>query len=183
MKDMPHVIHIYFLGKVLPTVNYCSIILHALPNLFRLDLSFACLLRLFEDPSICSLLSQRILSLCIAGNETNSTVRRLSEVDLPMIASVFSRVNGIYFDINHLISSPSKMSSEDTVLPLSSESFLLCALKTFQAHSLLGLCIDGHFNEDIQTDTEQWLRKNSILAEQRSAASFDRILNRLFIWM
>lgn len=107
-----------------------------------------------------------------------------------MIASVFSRVNDVYFNINHLTSSQHKTSWKDSVVlekelisPLSSESFLLCSLKTFQEHFLLGLCIDGHFNDKIQTDAEQWLRTNSILAEQRFAANFDRELNRLCIWM
>ena len=184
IKPLPHVVQIHLNGTVLSTTNYYSIILHALPNLFRLDLSFACLLRLFEDPSICSLLSQRILSLCIVENDVSSTASNISEEHLPLIASVFSRVGDIYFGINHLVSSSSKMSSEEEIIsPSSCESFLLCLLKTFQKHSLFALCIDGKFNDEIKTNAEQWLRTNSILAGQRFAAVFDKELDRLLIWM
>lgn len=172
-------------------MNYYSIILRAVPNLFRLDLSFACLLKLIEDPSICSILGERILSLCI-GDEgsANSSASRITEEQIPIIASVFPRVGDIYMDITHLTNSSNEISSDDhaveegeIIAPLSSESFLLYLLKTFQSHSLLALCVDGKFSEQFKTDAEQWLRTNSILAGQRFAAVFDKELERLLIWM
>ena len=185
IPELPRVVQIFFNGFTVPNINYYSIILRAVPNLFRLDLSFACLLKLIEDPSICSILGERILSLCIGDEGANSTASRISEEQIPIIASVFPRVGDIYMDINHLTNTSDDHAVVEgkLIAPLSSESFLLYLLKTFQKHSLLALCVDGKFSDQFKTDAEQWLRTNSILAGQRFAAVFDTELERLLIWM
>jgi hypothetical protein len=60
---------------------------------------------------------------------------------------------------------------------------LLCILTTFNEHKLTGLCIDGHFIDAIETDTEQWLRANTNLGKQSFQAAYRKELNRLLIWM
>ena len=78
---------------------------------------------------------------------------------------------------------PSNQENNEVIAPLSSESMLLCLLETFKEHQLIALCVDGQFVEKIKTDPEQWLRANTLLAEQPFLAVFDHELNRLMIWM
>jgi len=184
-------------------LNYFSFIFNAAPNLFRLDLSFGHLLRLIEDQQICHILGQRITSLSIDKNESNSSLVNFNEEHVPIIASVFSRLRDMYVDITHLTCSTTIVSSKDSlegsflqslfgqscqqkdevILPLSSESMLLCLLTTFKEHKFISLCVDGLFLEKIKTDTEQWLQTNTILCEQQFKAVFNIELNRLLIWM
>jgi hypothetical protein len=121
-----------------------------------------------------------------------------------MIASALSRVHDLYVNIMFLPSSKTKISTredifegsflqdlftqsnqrEDEIIsPLSSESMLLCLLTTFKEHKLTALCVDGYFLEEIETDTEQWLKVNTNLGEQQFQAAFHSELNRLLIWM
>jgi hypothetical protein len=168
-----------------------------------LDLSFNHLLKIIENPEICHVLGQHITSVCIFGNEYNSSLLTVKEEHIPIIASTFPRVNDIYINIMHLPCSTAIQSNEDIlqgsflqtlfigsneyideiILPLSSESMLLCILNNFKEHNLIALCIDGSFVEMIQTDPEQWLRSNTILSKQRFKAFFHSELNRLLIWM
>ncbi len=200
IPTLSRVIQICFHGLIPSDLSYFSIILNALPNLFRLDLSMAYLSKLIKEPQICSLLNQRITSLCIFENEPNSSFEKLNEKHLPMIASALSRVRDLQTDIMHLSSSATRISiSEDsfqqdlltesgqeevgTILPLSSESMLLCILTTFNEHKLTALCIDGHFINEVETDTEQWLRMNTNLGKQPFQAAYHKEVNRLLIWM
>ncbi len=201
MRTLQQSMQIWFHGLIPSDLSYFSIILNALPNLFRLDLSMAYLSKLIKEPQICSLLNQRITSLCIFENEPNSSFEKLDEKHLPMIASALSRVRDLYTNIMHLSSSTTSISiSEDSfqqdllaessqeevgtiISPLSSESMLLCILTTFNEHKLTGLCIDGHFIDAIETDTEQWLRANTNLGKQSFQAAYRKELNRLLIWM
>jgi hypothetical protein len=145
-----------------------------------------------EDQQICQILGQRITSLCIFANEANSALITINEEHVPIIASIFPRVRDLYVNITHLSSSTTKISNEDisegsqkdeVISPLSSESMLLCLLTNFKAHQFIGLCIDGHFLEQLKTDTEQWLRDKTILCEQKFQAAFNSELKRLLIWM
>ncbi len=204
IPTLSRVIQIWFHGSIPSDLSYFSIILNALPNLFRLDLSMSYLSKLIEEPQICSILNQRITALCIFENEANSSLEKLNEKHMPMIASALSRVRDLYANIMHLPSSTTKISTsedilqdsflqelltqsdqreDEVILPLSSESMLLCLLKTFKERKLTALCIDGHFLEKLKTDTEQWLRANTNLGEQQFLAAFNGQLNRLLIWM
>jgi hypothetical protein len=168
-----------------------------------LDLPFGHLLRLIEDQQICHLLGQRITSLYILKNESNSSLVTLNEEHIPIIASALFRVHDMYVNVKHLPCSTTLLSNEDIledsflqnlsgqlyqekdedVLPCSSESMLLCLLTKFKEHRLISLCINGEFFEKIKTDTEQWLRANTILCEQQFKAVFNIELNQLIIWM
>jgi hypothetical protein len=188
---------------MLSDLNYFSFIFNAAPNLFRLDISFDQLLRLIEDQQISHILGQRITSLCILKNGSNSSSVKFNEEHVPIIASALSRLQDMYVDIIHLPCSTTIVSSEDSlegsflqnlfgqscqqkdevILPFSSESMLLCLLTKFKEHKLISLCVDGLFLEKIQTDAEQWLRTNTILCEQQFKAVFNIELKRLLIWM
>jgi hypothetical protein len=208
IPKLSRVIQIWFHGLIPSDLHYFSIILNALPNLFRLDLSIDYLLRLIEEPQICSILDQRITSLCIFEHGVNASPEKLNEKHLPIIASALSRICDLYVNIMHLPSSKNKISTssedifagsflqdlfaqssqpqddEDEVIwPLSTESMLLYLLTTFKEHKLISLCVDGHFLEKIETDTEQWLQANTNLGEQKFKAAFNSELNRLLIWM
>ena len=160
----------------------------------------AYLSKLIEHPQICSVLNQRITSLCIFENEQNSTFEKLNETHLPIIASSLSRIRDLYINIMHLSSSTTNISiSEDSfqqdllaessleevgpISPSSSESMLLCLLTTFKQHKLIALCVDGHFLDEIETNAEQWLRANTHLNEQKFQAAYHKNLDRLLIWM
>ncbi len=204
IPKLSRVTEICFQGSIPSDLNYFSIILNAAPNLFDLDLPFDHLLKLIEEPQICSILNQQITALCIEENEANSSLEKLNEKHMPMIASALSRVRDLYANIMHLPSSTTKISTsedilqdsflqdlltqsnqreDEVILPLSSESMLLCLLTTFKERKLTALCIDGHFLEKLKTDTEQWLRANTNLGEQQFLAAFNGQLNRLLIWM
>jgi len=180
-----------------------SIFFNAAPNLFRLDLSFNCLWKLLEDEQTHHLLGQRITSLNIYKNETETSEITVNEEHIPIIASVFSRVRDLYLDVTHLAGSTTMVSNgnplKDAVLenlpieschqkhelvsPLSSESMLLCLLTQFKQHRLVALYIDGQFLEEIKINTEQWLRDNTVLCEQQFKAVFSSDWNRILIWM
>ncbi len=204
IPKLSRVTQICFEGSIPSDLNYFSIILNAVPNLFFLDLPFDHLLKLIEEPQICSILNQQITSLSIGDNKVNSSSEKLNEKHIPMIASALSRVHDLYVNIMFLPSSKTKISTredifegsflqdlftqsnqrEDEVIsPLSSESMLLCLLTTFKEHKLTALCVDGYFLEEIETDTEQWLKVNTNLGEQQFQAAFHSELNRLLIWM
>ncbi len=204
IPKLSRVTQICFQGSIPSDGNYFSIILNALPNLFDLGLPSDHLLKLIEEPQICSILNRRITALSIFENEADSSLEKLNKKHLPMIASALSRVRGLYANIMHLPSSTTKISTsediledsfqqnlltqsnqreDEVILPLSSESMLLCLLTTFKEGKLTALCIDGHFLEKLKTDTEQWLRANTNLGEQQFLAAFNGELNRLLIWM
>lgn len=168
-----------------------------------MDLPFDYLLKLIEDQQTCHLLGQRITSLSICENETRPSLVTLNEEHIPIIASVFFRIRDLYVNLTHLPRSTTIVSNEnipedsmvqnlsvqtnqqkyEVVSPLSSESMLLCLLTKFKKHRLIGLCIDGQFLEEIKTNTEQWLRDNTILREQQFEAVFIIELNRILIYM
>jgi hypothetical protein len=184
-------------------LNYFLSILNAAPNLFRLDLPFNYLLRFFEDQQICHLLDRRITSLSIFANDPGSSLVTLNDEHIPVIASAFSRLCDLLVNFAHLPFSAAiipKEDSPDTLLkqnvstqlceqkhkvisPGSSESMLLCLLTKFKERRFLSLCIDAKFIEEIKTDTEQWLRNNTILREQQFKAVYYNKLNQLYIWM
>jgi hypothetical protein len=202
IPKLSRLIQIYLYGSIPSDLNHFSSILNAAPNLCRLDLPFGNLMRLIEDQQICHILGQRITSLCIFGNESNSSLPTLKEEHIPIIAAAFSGVRDIYVNVIHLPCSTTIISNEDIlegsflnlsvqsceqkneiISPFSSESMLLCILTKFKEHRLIALCIDGLFVEKIKTDPEQWLRTNTILSEQQFEAAFHSDLNRLLIWM
>jgi hypothetical protein len=168
-----------------------SFILNAAPNLFRLDLPFDYLLKLFEDQQICHLLGQRITSLSIKKNDTKPSLITLKKGHIPIIASVFCGVRDLFVDLEHLSRDATIVSKENivedpvvgVVAPFSSESVLLCLLEQFRKHKLIGLSIDGQFFEEIKTNTEQWLRDNTMLCQQKFKAVFSSEWNRLLIWL
>jgi hypothetical protein len=190
-------------GSIPSDLNVFSFILNVAPNLCRLDLPFNCLWKLLEDQQTHHLFGQRITSLNIYKNATETSLITVNEEHIPIIASVFSRVRDLYVDATHLASSTTMISNENVlkdsvvetlpvesfekkheiVSPLSSESMLLCLLTQFRQHRLTGLCIDGHFLEEIKINTEQWLRDNTVLYEQQFRAVFSSEWNRVLIWM
>ncbi len=66
-----------------------------------MDLPLAHLMRLIEDQQICHILGQRITSLCIFGNESNSLLLTLKEDHIPIIAAALSGVRDVYFNVTH----------------------------------------------------------------------------------
>lgn len=203
LPKLSRLIQISFYGSIPTDLNHFLLILHATPNLFRLDLSLSHLLKLIENPQICSILAQHITSLCILGNEFSSSTITINETYIPFIASALPRVDDIYMNIMHLPCSTAILSTEDIlegsflqslygetsefkddiISVNSSESLLLCILKHFNKNNLIALCIDGVFVEKIKTDPEQWLQTNTILSKQRFKAVFRNESNRLLIWM
>ncbi len=204
IPKLPRVTRICFEGSMPSDLNYFSIIFNALPNLFQLNLPFDHLLKLIEEPQICSILNQRITSLSIEDNQEDPAGEKLNEQHIWMIASAFSRVRDLYVNIMHLQSSEVirwanesdfehlyerillRGSSEEEIGPilsLSSESMLLCILTAFNEHKLTALCVDGHFINEVETDTEQWLRVNTNLGKQPFQAAYHKEVNRLLIWM
>jgi len=156
-----------------------------------LDLPFDYLLKLLEDQQICHLLGQRITSLSIKKNDTKPSLITLKKGHIPIIASVFCGVRDLFVDLEHLSRDATIVSKENIledpligfVAPFSSESVLLCLLEQFRKHKLIGLIIDGQFLEEIKTNTEQWLRDNTMLCQQKFKAVFSSEWNRLLIWM
>jgi hypothetical protein len=183
-------------------LNHLSFILNAAPNLFRLDLPFNYLLKLFEDQQICHLLDQRITSLSV-GSISDLSSATLSEEHISIIVSTFSRLSDLYVSLEHLPCSTATVSKEnivddslvenasvqsceqkyEVVQPFSSEWMLLYLLTKFKEHRLVGLCVDGKFLEEIKTDTQQWLRNNSILCELQFKAVYNKEMDQLLIWM
>jgi hypothetical protein len=179
-------------------LNYFSSILNAAPNLFRLDMSFNYLLKLFEDQQMCYLFNQRITSLSIFSDYLDSLSAPLSEEHIPVIASTFSRLRDLYVNFEHLPCNTTVASEEDDLVDTldqsgqqkyevissgSSESFLVCLLANFKEHQLISLSADGRFGAEIKTDAEQWLRNNTVICEQLFSAVYDRIMDQVHIWM
>jgi len=156
-----------------------------------LDLPFDYLLKLLEDQQICHFLGQRITSLSIKKNDTKPSLITLKKGHIPIIASVFCGVRDLFVDLEHLSHDATIVSKENilqdpvvgVVPPFSSESVLLCLLEQFRKHKLIGLSIDGQFLEEIKTNTEKWLRDNTMLCQQKFKAVFSSEWNRLLIWM
>ena len=159
-----------------------------------MDLPFDYLLKLIEDQQTCHLLGLRITSLNINKNETSSSLGTVNEEHIPIIAFVFPRIGDLYVDLTHLLCSRTIISNENilkdpmagnygVISPSSSESMLLCLLTQFKEHRLISLCVDGQFLEELKTDTEQWLRDNTILHDQQFKAVPNNEMNRLLIWM
>ena len=185
-------------GLMTSDLNYFSSILNAAPNLFRLDMSFNYLLKLFEDQKMCHLFNQRITSLSILPNDHDTSSTTLSEEHIPVIASTFSRLRDLYINFKHLPCSKAIPSKEDdlddtmdqsdqqkykVISTDSSESFLVCLLANFKEHQLISLAADGQFDVELKTDVEQWLRNNTVICEQLFSAVFDKILDEVHIWM
>ncbi|CAF3382617.1 unnamed protein product [Rotaria sp. Silwood2] len=203
LPKLPRLVQIFLYQSIPSDLHLFSFILNAAPNLFRLDLPFDCLWKLLEDQQTHNLFGQRITSLNIYKNATETSMTTVNEEHIPIIASVFPRVRDFYVDVTHLASSTTMNSNENTlehtavenssvesiqqkhevVSTLSSESMLLFLFKQFKQHKLTGLYIDGHFLEEIKTNTEQWLRNNSVLCEQQFKAVYSSEWSRILIWM
>ncbi|CAF1497717.1 unnamed protein product [Rotaria sordida] len=194
LSKLSRLTQIVFRGSILSDLDHFLLILNAASNLFRLDMPIDYLLQLMEDQQITDLLRQRIMSLSILGTDTPRSTINLKEEHIPTIASVFSRLCDLYVDITHPplntqicseenLSLQSYEQNSEVISPLSSQSMILCLLKEFKEYKLIGLCIDGNFDERLKTNAEQWLRIHTNLCEQQFEAIFNNELNRLLTWM
>ncbi|CAF2979909.1 unnamed protein product [Rotaria sp. Silwood2] len=206
---LPHIpklsrlLKVRFYGSIPSDLNHFSFVLNAASNLVRLDLPFEFLWQLIEDQQIRHVLGQRITSLFILGNATNQSSVTFNEEHVPIIASTFFRVHLLYANLIHLPHSPITIPNDniiedstvqsllvhacqqkdEVVSPCSSESMVICLLREFKEHRLIGLGISGEFFEKLKTDTKQWLQHHTILCEQQFEAVFNNNIRQILIWM
>ena len=171
LPRLSRLIQIWLYGLIPSDLSFFTMILKSAPNLFRLDLSYEHLSRVLENEQICQILSQRITSLAIFENDPNSSTITLKEEHLPRIASFFPKVQDIYVNLAHLIGKNS------------SDSVLICLLKSFEHHRMIGLCVDAEFCEQMTKDTERWLREKTVLSQRSFYAEYCNKLNRLLVWL
>ncbi|CAF1222789.1 unnamed protein product [Rotaria sp. Silwood1] len=173
------------------------------PNLVRLDLPFEFLWQLIENQQIRHILGQHITSLFIHQNATSQSSIIFNEKHVPIIASTFFRVDVLSINLTHLPNSSIAISNDnimedstepneridecqqtnEVVSPDSIESMIICLLREFKEHKLIGLGISGNFCEKLKTDAKQWLQQNTILSDQRFEAVFNKQLHQLLIWI
>jgi hypothetical protein len=152
-------------------------------------------MQLLENEQMCHLLRQRIAALVILKANQSSQIT-FSEEHIPIIASTFTRLRNLYIDLTHLPTNIPIVSGEDVSIesaiqniPFKScqqnsmDSMILSLLTGFKEHKLIDVCVDGQPSEKMKTDVKQWLQDNTILCRRPFEAVFNRVLNRLLVWM
>jgi hypothetical protein len=160
-----------------------------------LDLPFDFLMLLLENEQIYHLLRQRITALVILNANQSSQIT-FGEEHIPIIASTFTRLRELFVDLTHLSPSIEITSEEDVPrepiienFPLKScqqssmDSMIMCLFTGFKDHKLIDVSVDGEPSEKMKADAKQWLQENTILCRQPFEAVFNRVLNRLLVWM